>query len=60
MVVHSFPGVDRVNGVSAFIGHITNKMAHELHELTRIFEKKEANITITKGSHGKKNDNRRL
>ena len=52
MVVHSFPGVDRVDGVSAFIGQVTNKMAHELHELTRIFEKKEAK--------GKKNDNRRL
>ena len=27
-------------------------MAHELHELTRISEKKETSITTTKGSHG--------
>ena len=27
-------------------------MAHELHELTRISEKKETGITTTKGSHG--------
>jgi len=34
---------------------ITNKMAHELHELPRISEKKETSITTistTKGSHG--------
>ena len=31
---------------------ITKKAAHELHELTRIFEKKETSITTTKGSNG--------
>ena len=31
---------------------ITKKTAHELHELTRISEKKETIITKTKGSHG--------
>jgi hypothetical protein len=31
---------------------ITKKEAHELHELTRIFEKKNTSITTTKGSHG--------
>ncbi|MGD2087973.1 MAG: hypothetical protein PVH61_17475 [Candidatus Aminicenantes bacterium] len=30
----------------------TKKMAHELHELTRISEKKETSINTTKGSHG--------
>jgi hypothetical protein len=30
----------------------TNNTAQELHELTRISEKKERNITTTKGSHG--------
>jgi hypothetical protein len=30
----------------------TKKMAHELHELTRISEKKETIITKTKGGHG--------
>ena len=30
----------------------TKKMAHELHELTRISEKKETSITTTEGSHG--------
>jgi hypothetical protein len=31
---------------------ITKKTAHELHEFTRISEKKEINITTTKGGHG--------
>jgi hypothetical protein len=31
---------------------ITNKVAHELHELTRISEKKERSLTTTKGGHG--------
>ena len=30
----------------------TKKMAHELHELTRISEKKETIITKIKGGHG--------
>ncbi|UCH97769.1 MAG: CHAT domain-containing protein, partial [Candidatus Aminicenantes bacterium] len=30
----------------------TKKVAHELHELTRISEEKETSITTTKGSHG--------
>jgi hypothetical protein len=30
----------------------TKKMAHELHELTRIPGKKETSIKTTKGSHG--------
>jgi len=31
---------------------ITKKMAHELHELTRISEKRETSISTTKGGHG--------
>jgi hypothetical protein len=39
---------------------ITNKVAHELHELTRISEKKETSITTTKGSHGLHQDSFKL
>ncbi len=39
---------------------ITKKMAHELHELTRIPEKKETSITTTKGSHGLHQDSFKL
>jgi hypothetical protein len=35
-------------------------MAHELHELTRISEKKEPCITTTKGSHGLHQDSFKL
>jgi NADH-quinone oxidoreductase subunit F len=37
-----------------------DKMAHELHELTRIPEKKETTITTTKGSHGLHQDSLEL
>jgi hypothetical protein len=39
---------------------ITKKMAHELHELTRISEKKETIITKTKDGHGLHKDSSRL
>ena len=39
---------------------ITKKTAHELHELTRISEKKETSITTTKGSHGLHQDSFKL
>jgi len=39
---------------------ITKKTAHELHELTRISEKKETSITTTKGSHGLHKDSFKL
>ena len=39
---------------------ITKKMAHELHELTRISEKKEIIISTTKGGHGLPKDSSRL
>jgi hypothetical protein len=38
----------------------TKEMAHELHELTRIPEKKETSIKTTKGSHGLHQDSFRL
>jgi len=37
----------------------TKKMAHELHELTRIPEKKETIITKIKGGHGLHRDSSR-
>ena len=39
---------------------ITKKVAHELHELTRISEKKETHITKTNGSHGLHQDSFKL
>jgi len=39
---------------------ITKKRAHELHELTRISEKKETSITTIKGSHGLHQDSFKL
>jgi len=39
---------------------ITKKTAHELHELTRISEKKETIITKTKGGHSLHKDSSRL
>jgi hypothetical protein len=39
---------------------ITKKMAHELHELTRISEKKEIITQTAKGGHGLPKDSSRL
>ena len=38
----------------------TKKTAHELHELTRISEKKEPGKTTTKGGHGLPKESLRL
>ncbi len=38
----------------------TNKVAHELHELTRISKKKKTPITKAKGSHGLHQDSFKL
>ena len=45
-------GTPGLLGIPNYKLQITKKMAHELHEFTRISEKKEINITTTKGGHG--------